>query len=390
MPRITQITVVLAALLLGVVSGLSAATSSSHFLGWCPSVHEAPAEPVDVSLAPAVLVEEPSEALVAEVVPDPYEGYSSWCAPLVRQDCETHADCPADPFHGNAPQRCVHPWWAKDDPDYRVCAIGYTGPRERRYRRKQIELVAKDRCNGKKECNGDVAKILLLEAWKESTFRPYVRHRLNPDLEANDKAWTIYASRYGHETRYETRKWRNRQRKLIEGQVAVGVTMKPDGNRHYAKQWRWATGLGLYGMVASGFAFEWDPQAPPEALCRIEIATEVWLRRARQVWPKIAHGLDCDHDGEKDFWGSATDPEGRPLDEPSWYDLHNAVNVGRLCPLGASRRALFEARAAKLDLDPYGPVRLTDLGTPVSPENQAEWARAMQDRLADMDSPWDD
>ena len=387
MPRIHTITV-LVALTFGALVGLLRAEG--------PQVPSAcPHEPAQVErnpalmLAPSSVTSEPPASQVAEVLEDPYAGYSTWCAPLVREDCETSAECPPDPFHGGRAQRCVHPWWAKDDPEYRVCAIGYTGPRERRYRRSQIERVGRDRCNGKKECNGDVIKILLLEAWKESTFRPYVRHRLNPDLEANDKAWVRYADRYGHGQVFETRKYRNKAGDLVERKVAVGVELQPTGNRHYRKQWRWTTGLGLYGMVASGFAFEWAADAPPEVLCRIEIATEIWLRRARQVWPKIAHGLDCDRDGVKDFWGSAVDEAGEPMDEPSWYDMHNAVNVGRLCPRSYGRQQMFVKRARKLELDPYGPVRLTDLGTPVELDEQMAWAEAIRAELEGMEAPWD-
>jgi len=229
---------------------------------------------------------------------------------------------------------------------------------------------------------------LLLEAWKESTFRPYVRHRLNPDLEANNKAWTRYANRYGHVQKLETRKYRNRSGELVEREVAVGVKMTLEGNTHYPQQWRWATGLGLYGMVASGFVFEWSGDAPPEVLCRMEIATEVWLRRARQVWPKIAHGLDCDSDGVKDFWGSAVDGSGELVNKPSWYDIHNGVNVGRLCPRSHGRQQMFVKRAEKIDLDPYGAVRLTDLGTPVDFDGQIAWADAMRAQLEQMDAPW--
>jgi hypothetical protein len=323
---------------------------------------------------PELAAGEPSDALegAAEATPaeddrvHAYAGWEDWCAPLERQRCQTASDCPMDRFNPGRRMRCVHPYWAQED-ELRLCVTRHPDKDERAWRRDRVDRVIDDRCS--KGCDkANLKRILHLEALKESSWRPYARHRLNPDKEANRNGWVRNAKRYGHE------------------KVSSSVKVADDGNPHYGDRRRWSTGLGLFGMNTAGFTATWDRMAPPEVLCREEIAVETWMRRARQSWKKIAGGVDCDGDGTKDFYGTACDPK-RMLEgldaacDPSWYDMHNAVNVGKLCPRSLKRQGMFARRAAKLNLDPYGRVRLGDLGKPVEQSGQLAWADRMRREL---------
>ena len=300
----------------------------------------------------------------------PYSDWPNWCAPVERPTCQTASDCPADPFRGGAPQRCVQPYWAKRDHlDYKICVSAWPTKSERQWRADRLAVFVDDRC-GRGCSRSKLLALLKLEAVKESTFRPWKRHRLNPDKEANRRGWHRHAKRYGHE-------------------VSGGhVSFRDDGNVHYRDVERWQTGLGYYGANAALHTATWDPDAPPEVLCLEAVSTETWLRRARRSWSKISSGIDCDGDGKREFRGTSCDLSTGKC-QPSWYDVHNAVAAGKLCPASLKRQAKFARRANKLGLNPYGAVRLGDLGEPIPQATQwAEVQRITARMDAETTAPW--
>jgi len=325
------------------------------------------------SAAPSVQAPEqdPAPQVAVETPPDPYEGWEQWCAPRMDEvvHCEDATDCPEDPFHPGKRMRCVHPWWAASDEggdEYRECHPARPRGSERRWRKQRLQAIVKDRCRPRKGCDREaLTAILQLEALKESSYRPWARHRLNADLEANATAYWRMADYYGHE---------------LEGRRLV---LHDEGNRHYRYHTRWRTGLGYFGMNAAGFAWEWSPEAPPEVLCREEVAVEVWLRRARRVHRKLTSGIDCDRDpaNGREFHGTARDGG------VSWYDLHNGVNVGKLCPTTKKRQAAFVRRAQNEDLDPWATVSAEDLGEPVERSDQLDWSERITAKLDQIERP---
>lgn len=315
---------------------------------------EGDAEAIDPEKAPVVPAE-PSQTDVRPV--DPYAGWDNWCAPLERPGCQSAADCPPDPHRPGATQKCVRPGWARaENLDYRVCVSAWPRRAERNWRVDRLGVFVAERCG--RDCDRhSLLALLRLEAQKESSMRPWARHRLNPDREANRLGWHRHAARYGHRTE--------------GGQVVFDA----GGNVHYRERDRWSTGLGYFGANAALHTATWDPAAPPEVLCLEVPATETWLRRARRARAKIASGIDCDGDGEREFHGTAC---GADQCEPSWYDIHNAVAAGKLCPASRKRQDAFVRRAQGVELDPYGPVRAEDLGQPIPTDPDEQWAVAKQ------------
>jgi hypothetical protein len=241
------------------------------------------------------------------------------------------------------------------------------GPAEQAWRRARLAALVEARCGA--GCNQRALTALLwLEALKESSFRPWARHRMQGDLHANARSWTSRAEKYGHRS------------------DADGLQLEVDGNPHFAEPERWSTGLGLYGSNAALHTSAWDPMAPPEVLCREEIATEAWLRRARASVAKIASGIDCDGDGKREYRGLACNDAGCG---PSWYDVHNATAAGKLCPSDVERMRKFARRAKTVGLDPWARVRIADLGEPIPRETQNEVARELRARMdAVSGRPW--
>lgn len=288
---------------------------------------------------------------------DPYAGWSEWCAPVVLPLCKTAADCPGTEPSGK-PWKCV-----KVDEGTHRCMGSWPTRSERERERARLRTFVDLRCG--KGCNATkLHSLLSLVALRESTLRPWKRHRLNGDVRANREGWLRYADRYGHEQRVAKVRGKDR---------LAGVRFTKDGNPHYRERERWETGLGLYGMNAAGWTGEWSVDAPPEVLCRDVEASEAYLRRARRALRKLNAGIDCDHDGTREWHGAA----GRP----TWYDVHRAASGGKLCP-SASSRAQFEPRARAAGLDPYEPITSAMLGEPIPRDVQDTMAAVLRSAMA--------
>lgn len=279
------------------------------------------APPPDVEPEPAVQARDPR---------------SGWCEPLDQAFCQTTADC-------SDGARCVTPWWAATGTETKVCARPMPTRSERRWRSDRLRVYVDHVCKRSDDCEpNDLHAYLRVMALRESTFRPWKRHRLNPDLRAASIAL-------------------ERNADVFEGNPAMA---DPD---------RW-TSIGMLGQSPANWLQRWDPMAPPETLCGEVEAAEAHLRAARIAIEKIAeHKVDCDGDGFREYLGSACYdgkfPGGRTGCWPSWYDV-SRVNSGSLCPGSQAHRDAFAARAHRVGLDPWAPVTPRDLGESIPRDGQ--------------------
>lgn len=264
---------------------------------------------------------------------------AGWCEPLDPPPCPADRRCPDG-------TECVTPWWASGDVE--VCSMPTPDKDGRRVQVERLGVFVDHVCQPADGCRpGQLLAYLRLLAVRESSLRPWKRHRLDPDLAANELAWSRHRA------------------KFAENPAAVD----PD---------RWMTGLGLYAQIPALWLPRWDVDAPPEVLCGVVESTEVHLRAARDQVRKIGGGVDCDGDGEPDYWGSACE-ESEPC-RPSWYDA-SRTNSGSLCPGDEDHRRRFAERAADVGLDPWALVGSADLGEPIPRAEQDAVAELLRERM---------
>lgn len=277
---------------------------------------------------------------IKDMTPKPYDGWERWCGPIDRQECEVVDDCEGELPAGE--WRCVRPWWAKAEMGkIRICAPTFPNRKEKAVVIDQLRNFVAHRCG--RGCDRKaLLKFLRLAALRDSSYRPWKRHRLNPDVEANKNAWVRQSPRYAD-------------------------------NDHYDEKNRWEAGLGLYGQNAALWTRVWDAAAPPEILCRVEESTEAYLRGARGYWGRLDErrrrdmSADCDGDGEREELGAVT-----------WYDINRAVSTGgRPCPTDENR-ADYEARAKRQGLDSDQEVTKAMLGKPIPRARQNEDAERIR------------
>ena len=288
----------------------------------------AASEPVAV-LAPAWVA--PAEVRRAAPV-DPRSG---WCEPLDPAICERDSDCPGT--------RCSAAWWM---PGAKVCARPMPDRDERAWRVARLRVFVDARCSG--ACQPEeLHRYLRVLALRESTYRPWKRSRLAPDLEANRVAWAKHRERF----------------------AANLASSDPD---------RWSTGLGYYAQIPALWLPRWGASAPPETLCGEVESTEAHLRAARDQIRKIASGsIACD--GEP-FTGTARDGG------PSWYDASRA-NSGSLCPGSADDRRSYERRAEDAGFDPWVSIAVEQLGVEIPREGQDRVAAELRARMESVPRP---
>lgn len=286
----------------------------------------------------------------ANVVAPTFDSRATWCEPIDPVFCSTNADC-------NAGERCVSPWWIEGQ-DAKVCARPFPNRAEKRWRSARLRVFVDHVCRRSDGCEpNDLHAYLRLMAMRESSMRPAKRHRLNPDLEASARAWSKHRDAFADNP----------------------AAHDPD---------RWSTGLGYYGQNPAIWLPRWDASAPPETLCGEVEASEAHLRAARDQVDRIHGGVDCDADGSPDFWGTSCGMDGylswdRGVDrlpsecDLSWYDI-SRVNSGTACPGSRAGMLDFEARAARVGLDPWAPVRSEDLGVAISRAGQDQAAAGLR------------
>lgn len=381
---------------------------------------------------PLVLASALPERTVPEraIHTDPYAGWSDWCEPLdYDTPCKTHEDCSKIQHVSRRALRCVHPHWAKDAPDYKVCAPGYSTRMERVWREARLrELVAQAYFDEAKECadwswepvrskrgnvlrydrawsNGrpthrqfwkctqqqaraeKLTRVLNVIYGRETSKRPWKRHRL--DVEPNKEAWIKEALAYGWKLDLVCINGRKkcRKSKMRVAQIYPDPSAKKH-SPHYQDRWRWRYGLGGYGKNAAYGVQDWDLMAPPEVLCLEVPGTEAYLRDARQAVttytsssPPVCNGVP--------YRGQAlSTSDATPVLSPSWVDVHRVASGGKWCPR-LTKDQKFRARVLKARLDPDEPVTLSMLGRPIPRDQQNQISRRILQRLElVLPPPW--
>lgn len=391
----------------------------------------------------------------ATVVSSPYKGWQNWCEPTwYEAECKKEKDCrgKSHPVHRGAPFKCLNPWWAESD-ELKICAPGGATKTERRWRHARLrELVSQmyfdepDHCEWTWEmeskpkrpkkfhrrwadgrqmhhqnwrCQKEwgraerLTNFLWVPYRRETTGRPFKRHRLNPDEAANKKAYVREASAYGWTVelacevegrsvarcpRYRSGPMKGKRRVYIKDTYP-----DPEAEQHnpyYGDRHRWEYGLGPVGKNTAYGVQDWDVMAPPEILCLEVPGFEAYLRDARQaVRIYGGKGVDCGDGYQGLYTGRAVvrDPiTGEPseINLPSWFDVHRVASAGAWCPKkgkkAAEHRRNFRKRMEAGGLNPDSPVTEAMLGRPL--ERVGQWARA-QDVLRHIEevlpSPWE-
>jgi hypothetical protein len=321
---------------------------------------------------------------------DPYAGWEARCEPDLAL-CQEDNDCKGVFHPSGKAMKCVKPHWSKQDKDgkwTKVCSPGWSNRKERQWRRDRLrQLVAYAYFDEAEVCFEDTelaeqprscqreskrAEALTRFLWtvyaRETTGRPWKRHRLNGDIAMAKSEWYLQQRRYGFAIAKDRRgqissvfACRSLSKKKGEPHW-FDACRKKDPSPHYADQERWAYGLGPYAMNAALFTASWDPLAPPEILCGEVEPSEVYLRTARRVWRKLRGGITC---------------KGKPYRPTvTWEVLHRGVSGGQLCP-AKKPSDRFRAAARRVGLDPDQVVTLEMLGEPIRKENQNEVAAGM-------------
>jgi len=362
---------------------------------------------VEEVFAPGVCVDEAegAEVQLPLVAPepepqrtvDPYAGWQNWCEPVDYQTtCETHDDCKgANPDHpAHRPMRCYNPWYAKGNPDYKICAPGYARKNELDWREGRLREIVSQQYSGEADtcvldgrpihkegwkCQRDkrlgdiLTNFLLMPYDRETGRRPWKRHRLDADRRANVTAWYNMAGVYGWEVALDK-----------YGEAITVVNKHPEwANPYYDSRPRWHFGLGPFGQNAPLYLRYWDVKAPPEVLCREVEPVEAYLRNARRIVKNLRNGIRCNGEYYEDR-------------SPTWTVIHRAASRGKICPStgdekpkakaqAAKKLANFRSSAKKHDLDPDQVVTMKMLGQ-VIPE-QGQNARAAE-IYAVFDEKW--
>lgn len=239
---------------------------------------------------------------------------------------------------------CIQPWY-RERPDQFLCAVRMPPRDVQRWRERRLRVLVDEICKPRDGCRPEQLHDYLAALVKrETTWRPYKRGRLNPDVEANTAAWSRRASTFADSP-------------------AAG----------YPERW---TAVGYYQQNAALWLDRWDASSIPEALCGEVESTLTHLRGARDRWRRLEHGVSCEgaeHHGTAEDGGA------------SWYDISLVNSGSEACPGTAGKpakvRASFERRLKRRGADAYAPVSLAMLGRPVPREEQAAFAARVREKM---------
>lgn len=198
-------------------------------------------------------------------------------------------------------------------------------PKKRRITKSQQRKMKRDIVLITREMGAN-PKPFLLWGLRESSYKWWARHRLNPDKEAAIRAHSTYSYSVGLEDALKVKIAKNRK---IRGGLISDITRakrkrdaaapgtpehqaaldkiaelntqfkraerKISGARNrlrkikvykdnptFGAAWRWGNGYGLYGHQPVYFVGRWDKNAPPEILCDPIVATIVQVWSVRQ------------------------------------------------------------------------------------------------------------
>ena len=313
------------------------------------ALHVCASLPDDTRLA--TIVEGVDMPLAVVVVPyaasppaPPEIDYRDWCEPVDAPMCRTSADCTAAP--DGTPRVCTREWWV-DGSEAHVCVSRAPRRGVQQWRSDRLRVLVDAICQRRDGCDPEqLHDYLAVLALRESSWRPYVVHRLEGDREAALVSWRRMADHY------------------------------VDSPAHGEPQ-RWVS-RGYFGQNPALLLERWDATAVPEVLCGEVESTLVHLRVARDRLRRLERGVTCDgeeHHGTADDHG------------PSWYDVSRANAGSDACPGKAGHalavRRSFETRALARGLDPYGAVHSAMLGREVDRAEQDAFARRVR---ASMDA----
>lgn len=239
------------------------------------------------------------------------------------------------------------------------------------------------------------ARPLWIPALRESSYRTWKRHKLNPDMKAAVGAWRNWSYSKGREHKLESAREdaikaksvaqsdmtraKRKMEKATEGTKAYDDAKAEHGEakKRFNKAWktiahskywlrriktyqdnptwkaagRWNTGYGLYGMQPVYFVARWDKNAPPEVLCDSTISTIL------QIWSARSSLSSCIGQGH-----------------PATWEVSNRVMASGHCTPRPKRAKFYRKRADKVGLDPQA---LANFGT--------DWPRKVNDQETDRD-----
>lgn len=235
--------------------------------------------------------------------------------------------------------------------------------------KKLIEMVAEEM-----GANPDLVEML---AAHESSHNPEAIHILNPDLEANQRAWQKFSYHRSNElaleaqmakTSKQAREYYSLKRRLSRTRLYKGnpfwktklkyefvhpafLSGEAEIPEERETQWAsvWGYGYGLYGMNAILYTHVWDKTAPPWVLCGDEgivaTVTAIWALREQQK--------DCD-------FLTAENPQKYGTDGGSYRGVIRRYARGQCSDkrLGKAWRKLMDNRKDKVDWDAHA-----ELGT---------------------------
>lgn len=234
---------------------------------------------------------------------------------------------------------------------------------------------------------------LWIPALRESSYRTWKRHKLNPDVEAAVGAWRNWTYSKGRERKLvgdqedaekaksvaqsDMTRAKRKLAKTTEGTLAYNDAKAEldEAKKRFNKAWktiahskawlrrirtykdnptwaaagRWNTGYGLYGMQPVYFVARWDRNAPPEILCDSTISTVL------QIWSARSSLSTCVSQGH-----------------PGTWEVSNRVMASGHCTPRPERVKFYRKRADGVGLDPQGKA---DFGT--------EWPRKVNDQQTD-------
>jgi hypothetical protein len=423
----------------------------------CPTEEPLQREPTPAPLQAAAVLPapqaQPERALDVAVAParDHYADWRTWAESPYKAECASDEEC--------KPDRTGDPTYCRKrkgdmEGDIGTCRpLWLTRGRQKIQRENQrliVDAICKPpswykaerdaegkacwrfewrtakECNARAWCNPEkLHRFLRIPAKRESTWNHKTDHRLNPDLLANIGSYRRMYHR-GERSPYQDNAHFFDGLSIGKGGEAVfgrGGKLVPRKYCEPMDRWdaepivgshenaadrncngvpdRWERGYGWYGLNASNFTFEWDPNAPPEVLAKRVPATVAVLRKAKSAWQKLMNGIDCtDAEGEpwtiahrRPSWKSCDNPKSDYYGEgcratlradlakdtwqkPTWWLIHRAVWGGDVCPATMAdtdfRERMFGNRAARVDLDPAEEISLDMLGD--LPSREEQWA----------------
>jgi len=380
---------------------------------------------------------------------DPYIGWEKWCESPIKLRCFKDEDC--EPDRTGRPTECNKSKGALEGDSGKCKPIWLNKKRQKIQKENQRLIVdsichppdwwdserdtegkacwrfewrTAKQCVRKHWCNPEkLHRFLRIPSKREATWDNQTDHSLNKDLIANHRSYRRMYYK-GDKNPY-----------INNEQFFEGLTMGKRGrpifahngkslNYKYCKPMddndidpgpgqnssdrncngipdRWERGYGWYGTNAAIFTFEWDPNAPPEVLCRRVPSTLAVLRKARRAFNKLKNGVDC-YDAKGRLYQADLMRDGKQERDykkdtflkPTWWLVHRAVWGGDICPsnddgigMGEWYHKMFNIRAKGVGLDPDEIITLEMLGETVAFEDQWELDSHLESRFAEIFPP---